>query len=113
MANFSISNIDVLQSKEVRLYRVSKDGTMVPAAGMTELDAGNASAGVRLGRRHINPITNASGVLEINDDKTFESLEVTNLDDVDLTPTNAAGVKSALETIGFEVHDLAVWSPGP
>lgn len=110
MANFSISNLDVARNKEVRIYRVSADGNLVPAPGMTALDPGNASAGARLARRHIMPLTNASGVLIVNDDTSFENLEVTNLDDIDLTPNNANGLKTALETIGFEVLDLAVWS---
>lgn len=112
MANFSISNIDVLKSKEVRIYRVSSDGTLVPAAGMTELDANGASAGARLSRRHIMPVTSTSGILEINDDHTFENLEISDGEAAPTLATNASQVKSKLEALGFEVLDLAVWSNG-
>ena len=112
MANFSIKNLDVAQAKEVRIYRVSETGQLTPAVGMTVLDDGGDSIGTRLKNRVIEPITNASGILEINDDFTFENLEIS---DGVMEPTlasNANQVKSKLESLGFEVLDLPVWSNG-
>ena len=112
MANFSIKNLDVAQAKEVRIYRVSENGQLVPAVGMTSLDADNKSIGTRLKNRVIEPITSTSGVLEINDDHTFENLEISNGVDDPTLASNANQVKSKLEALGFEVLDLAVWSNG-
>lgn len=112
MANFSIKNLDVAQAKEVRIYRVSESGQMVPAAGMVSLDDDNKSIGARLKNRVIEPISNTSGVLEINDDHTFESLEISDGVGSPTLAANANQVMDALELLGFEVLDLAVWSNG-
>lgn len=109
MANFSIKNLDVAQSKEVRIYRVSENGQLVPAEGMTSLDVDNNSIGTRLKNRVIEPITNASGVLEINDDHTFENLEISDGVAEPTLASNANQVKSKLESLGFDVLYLEVW----
>lgn len=111
MAMLTLKNVNVLAPAEVRIYRVTADGTMsVDPVEFTQLDNGNGSgAGIKLLAAYEVSCVGAipyAGNFEL----TLGAMTITN-GKTSSTATDFDTMKAGLATFGIKVVSVPLYEP--
>ncbi len=111
MSELQIRNLDVLAAKEVRIYRVSADGALIPVGDkFTQLDQFGTAIGINLASGYNVSCVGAvsvGGMLELS---AIAGAKLTNGVTLQTVDTEEDIIATMQTTYGLEVHNLPVWS---
>lgn len=110
MSLYNIKNLNKDSDTEVRIYRISSDGTLIPSVDFTNLDDLNANIGVKLKRNFevdCFGALNYAGLISIDDAVGTELISTTGK-----AASVTDNVQFAVELnrlSGCEVYELEPW----
>lgn len=110
-----IKNLDPLNGKEVKIYQVSADGSLVVPPDFSPLDALGRSVGIKLTPGYDVLSTNAinhQGIVEADIPLTGNGeVQIINGKDVNLKATTNSAILDGLRALGLSITELTEYVP--
>lgn len=111
---YQVENLDLVNSKKVKIYRVSQEGAIIPNDQFTKLDLLEGSVGIQLKPSYFVNSANANNHIGIIDiDVPADGTKLITKDGVVRDVGSNALLVSALENLGLNVIELEDYVAAP